>query len=119
MRGEFEVEGRTIRLVTTPSLPDREIELRGIVYSSAIAGANLVRDMREAITNAIGGAMSRYESLFDRTIERALKQLAERAHEAGYDGVVDVRLSHPFIVSGAVEVVVMGTGFTYRQKPAG
>ena len=37
--------------------------------------------------------------------------------EQGYDGVLAVRLSHPVITNGAVEVVATGTGFKYAAKP--
>jgi uncharacterized protein YbjQ (UPF0145 family) len=59
--------------------------------------------------------MTRYESLLDRTIARALDTLAERAKAQGYDGVLGIRISHPTITSGALEVVVAGTGFRYVQ----
>ena len=45
--------------------------------------ANLLRDAREAITNAIGGKMLRYERLLDRVTAHALDILKERAVEKG------------------------------------
>ena len=73
-----------------------------------------LRDMREAVVNTLGGHMTRYEALLDRTIARALDVLANRASEQGYDGVLGIRISHPTITSGAIEVVVAGTGFRYQ-----
>jgi uncharacterized protein YbjQ (UPF0145 family) len=107
-------------LVTTDTIPGLEVRHGELLFACAVSGANVLRDMREAITNTIGGEMRRYESLLDRTIERALGTLAQRAQEKGYDGLVGVRVSHPTIVSGAVEVVVTGTGFTIvHESPAG
>lgn len=102
-----------MRIVTTEALSDRPVRTGSLVHASAVSGANILRDMREAITNTIGGNMLRYEALLDQTIDRALEQLAERAKERGYDGVLGVRISHPTITDGAVEVVVCGTGFNY------
>jgi len=99
-----------MRLVTTETI-DEPIQRGDLVYACAVSGANVLRDMREAITNTIGGEMIRYESLVDKTIARALANLADRAKEKGYDGVLAVRISHPVITSGAVEVVVTGTGY--------
>ena len=62
--------------------------------------------------------MTKYEALLDKTIGHALDELAERARAQGYDGVVGIRISHPTITSGALEVVVAGTGFKYRGGPA-
>lgn len=104
---------RPIRLVTTDTLSDGPIRHGDVVYAMAISGANIVRDMREAITNTLGGNMTRYEALVDQTMQRALDLLEERARAKGYDGVLAIRFSHPVITDGAVEVVVAGTGFTY------
>ena len=100
-------------IVTTETLGDRPVRVGTMVYASAVTGANILRDMREAITNTIGGNMVRYEALLDQTIARALDKLVERARADGYDGILALRLSHPTITDGAVEVVVCGTGFYF------
>ena len=81
----------------------------------AVSGANILRDMREAVVNTIGGHMTKYEALLDKTIARALDGLSERARAKGYDGVLGIRIIHPYITSGAIDVVVTGTGFRYRR----
>ena len=101
-----------VRLVTSEEV-DRPIARGEIVYAVAVSGANILRDMREAVVNTIGGHMTKYEALLDKTIARALHGLSERAREQGYDGVLGIRISHPYITSGAIEVVVSGTGFKY------
>ena len=106
-----------MRLVTTDTIQDAEIVTGEVIFAVAVSGANIVRDMREAIVNTIGGRMTRYEALVDMTIARALEMLKARAAEHGYDGVLAVRLSHPMITNGAVEVVATGTGFRYAAKP--
>ncbi len=106
-----------MRLVTTDRIDDAEIITGDVVFAVAVSGANIVRDMREAIVNTIGGHMTRYENLLDQTIARALEALKSRAAAQGYDGVLGVRLSHPMITNGAVEVVATGTGFRYAAKP--
>jgi uncharacterized protein YbjQ (UPF0145 family) len=108
-----------MRLLTSEIVPDRPIEQGEMVYACAVSGANILRDMREAVINTIGGHMTKYEGLLDQTIERALEVLAERAEAQGYDGVLGIRISHPTITSGAIEVVVAGTGFRYRGAEPG
>jgi uncharacterized protein YbjQ (UPF0145 family) len=105
-----------MQLITSDSV-DRPIERGEMVYACAVSGANILRDMREAIVNTLGGRMTRYEALLDQTIARALEALSERAREQGYDGVLGIRVSHPHITDGAVEVVVIGTGFKYASAP--
>jgi uncharacterized protein YbjQ (UPF0145 family) len=94
---------------------DQPVEKGEMVFACAVSGANILRDMREAIVNTLGGRMTKYEALLDATIDRALAILSERARAKGYDGVLGVRISHPTITSGAIEVVVSGTGFRYRS----
>jgi uncharacterized protein YbjQ (UPF0145 family) len=107
-----------MRIVTTDTLGETPIRLGSVVFASAVVGANIVRDVREAITNYVGGNMTRYEYVLDLTIDRAMDILTTRAKEKGYDGVVALRLSHPTIVMGALEVVATGTGFNYVTPPA-
>lgn len=102
-----------MRLVTTETVSDAPMRHGEMLHAVAVSGANIIRDMREAITNTLGGQMTRYESLLDQTIARALDELARRAAAKGYDGVLAIRISHPTITQGAVEVVVAGTGFNY------
>jgi uncharacterized protein YbjQ (UPF0145 family) len=99
-----------MRLVTTETI-DEPVRQGEMLHACAVSGANIIRDMREAITNTIGGEMVRYEALLDKTITRALEALAQRARDKGYDGVLAVRISHPTITQGAIEVVVAGTGY--------
>jgi uncharacterized protein YbjQ (UPF0145 family) len=100
-------------LLLTSENVDRPIERGEIVYAVAVSGANILRDMREAVVNTLGGHMTKYEALLDKTIGRALEELSARARAKGYDGVLGIRITHPFITSGAIEVVVSGTGFRF------
>jgi uncharacterized protein YbjQ (UPF0145 family) len=103
-----------MHLLTTETV-DRPVERGEIIYAVAVSGANILRDMREAVVNTLGGHMTKYEALLDKTIARALDGLSVRAREKGYDGVLGIRVTHPYITNGAVEVVVTGTGFKYAR----
>jgi uncharacterized protein YbjQ (UPF0145 family) len=104
-------------LVTTETIGDTPVRHGELVFASAVVGANIIRDVREAITNYIGGNMTRYEYILDKTIERCFDILTERARAKGYDGVLAIRVSHPMITTGALEVVAVGTGFYYAERP--
>ena len=60
---------------TSETIADRPIEQGEMVYACAVSGANILRDMREAVVNTIGGHMTKYEALLDQTIARALEVL--------------------------------------------
>ena len=109
---------RLMRLVTSETVATGRSSAARSSMPCAVSGANILRDMREAVVNTLGGHMTKYEALLDKTIARALDALSERAREQGYDGVLGIRISHPHITSGAIEVVVAGTGFRYARQPA-
>ncbi|MEO0672687.1 MAG: heavy metal-binding domain-containing protein [Pseudomonadota bacterium] len=104
-----------MQLLTTDTVGAEPISYGDLLTSTAVTGANVLRDVREAITNTVGGQMTRYERVLDETIARALDGLKAKASTAGYDGVLGVRISHPVITDGAIEVVVTGTGFRFAK----
>jgi uncharacterized protein YbjQ (UPF0145 family) len=59
--------------------------------------------------------MVHYEVLVAKAVDTALAELDEKAKAQGYDGVIGVKISHPSLVEGGVEVVVYGNGFRFRN----
>lgn len=100
-------------LFTADKLSDRGVREGELIWVSAVSAANIFRDVREMITNTLGGRMRRYERLMNITIERALADLEAKAKEKGYDGCLAVRISHPRIAEGACEILVYGTAFHF------
>ena len=103
-------------LHTTERFSGKTIKEGEMIAVTAVEAANIIRDFRERITNTFGGRMKQYENLTERAIDRAMEKLDLKAKDAGYDGVVAVRLSHPSLVEGGVEVVAYGTGFHYIKS---
>jgi len=100
-------------LYTADKLSDRKVREGEMIWVSAVSAANILRDVREMLTNTLGGRMKRYERLMNSTIERALAELEAKAKAQGYDGCLAVRISHPRLAEGACEIFVYGTGFHY------
>ena len=98
-------------LIALDSHPTAEIELGELLTVVHVTAANVVKDIRENIRNLIGGRMPHYERLISSAVEAALRELDEQALAKGYDGVIGVKLSHPVVVEGAVEVVVYGNAY--------
>jgi uncharacterized protein YbjQ (UPF0145 family) len=88
-----------------------EVEVGELLCVCSVSAANVVRDIRENIRNLVGGEMRHYEVLIQRTVERALLALEEKAKSKGYDGVLGVKIAHPTVVEGGVEIIVYGNGF--------
>ncbi len=105
-----------MQLYTVESLSGRRIEEGELLYANAVLAANLLRDIREAITNALGGNMRRYERVLDRVTAQAIELLKAKAAEKGYDGIVAVRITNPFMVQGSAGITIYGTGFNFIQE---
>jgi uncharacterized protein YbjQ (UPF0145 family) len=103
-----------VPLIALDALPAENAEVGELLTATAVPAANVVRDIRENIRNLTGGRMVHYEQLVQSAINAALNDLATKAAEREYDGVVGVKISHPNVVDGGVEVIVYGNGFRYR-----
>lgn len=103
-------------LITMEHLPNEEIELGELLYIVDVHAANIVKDIRENIRNLVGGRMVHYEHLIRIAVDSALNDLKIAAFERGYDGVVGLKISHPSLVEGGVEVIVYGNGFRYKGR---
>lgn len=101
-------------LYTSETL-ERETELGELLTVCSVTAANVVKDIRENIRNLVGGEMKHYEALTEKTLARALGKLETKARERGYDGVLCVRIANPKVVEGAVEIIVYGNGFKFRD----
>ncbi len=102
-----------MHIYTVESLSGRRIKEGELIYANAVLAANLLRDVREAIQNALGGSLRRYEGVLDRVTGQAIAALKAKAAAAGYDGVIAVRISSPYMLAGSASVTVYGTGFNF------
>ena len=102
-------------LVSLDYINNADIEVGNLIIVVAVTAANVVNDIRENIRNLVGGEMTHYEKLIESTVERALIKLEQKAKQNNYDGVLGVKLSHPHVVDGGVEIIAYGNGFTQRK----
>lgn len=91
----------------------RPIKIGELLTAVAVSSASVVRDVQQGLKNLMGGPLEHYEKLTELAVESAFEKLDTKAKQRGYDGVIGVRLSHPAVVEGGVEVVAIGNGFHY------
>lgn len=106
---------RLISLETPPGGPDA-VEIGEMVSVAVVEASNIIRDVRELVTNALGGRMKRYEALLEIALKRGEARFREELLARGYDGALGVRFAHPTVVDGGAELVVYGTGFRWRPR---
>ena len=95
-------------------VPHADVEIGELLVVVTVYAANIVKDVRENIRNLVGGRLSHYEALAQAAVDAALADLESKAQAKGYDGVLGVKISHPSIVDGGVEVIVYGNGYTLK-----
>ncbi|SPJ22729.1 hypothetical protein PAA8504_00527 [Palleronia abyssalis] len=98
-------------ITTTPGIEGRRItEYRGIVVGEAILGANVFRDFFAGITDVLGGRSGSYEKSLNEARETALKELEDRARDAGANAVVGVDLDYEVIGKEGSMLMVSASG---------
>lgn len=96
-------------VTTTPSVEGHSIaEYRGIVVGEAILGANVFRDIFASITDIVGGRSGAYEKSLGEARQTALRELEERARQAGGNAVVGVDLDYE-VINNMLMVSASGT----------
>ena len=103
-------------LIALDQLHRPDAEVGDLLVVVVVYAANIVQDVRENIRNLVGGRMSHYEALIAKAIEQGLSDLENKAAAQGYDGVLGVKISHPLVVEGGVEVIIYGNGFSIVPK---
>lgn len=101
-------------VTTTPSIEGKSIaEYHGVVVGEAILGANVFRDIFASITDIVGGRSGAYEKSLGEARETALRELEDRAREAGGNAVVGVDLDYE-VINNMLMVSASGTAVTVR-----
>jgi len=96
-------------VTTTPSVDGYRItQYRGVVVGEAILGANVFRDIFAGITDIIGGRSGAYEASLAEARSTAIKELEDRAREAGATAVVGVDLDYE-VINNMLMVSASGT----------
>ena len=108
---------RRALIVTIDRISGRTIREGGLVWAQVINASNILKDLREHLTNTLGGKMRNYEELQRRSMAEVLARLEAAALEQGYDGVVGMRIATSRIAEGASELIAYGTGFTFADAP--
>lgn len=98
-------------VTTTPSIEGKRIiRYCGIVAGEAILGANVFKDFFAGIRDIVGGRSGTYERELQRAREIALKELEQRAAEAGGNALVGVDLDFEVLGQGNGMLMVSASG---------
>lgn len=105
-------------ITTTPNFENGEIiEYRGIVTGEVVAGINFVKDLGASIRNFVGGRSAGYEEELVAARNAAIKEMEEKAAQAGANAVVGVKVDYEsFGNAGMIMVLATGTAVVVQNK---
>lgn len=101
-------------IVTTESIPGKNIEVLGIVKGSTIQTVNAFRDIGAGLKTLIGGELKKYNEMMDNARTIATERMLDEAKQLGADAIVSVRYTTSSIMQSAAEIMVYGTAVKFK-----
>ena len=101
-------------LVTTDTIPGKDLEALGLVKGSTIQTVNAFRDIGAGLKTLVGGELTKYNEMMNNARALATKRMVEEAQSLGADAIVCVRYSSASIMQSAAEVMAYGTAVKFR-----
>ena len=101
-------------LVTTETIPGKELELITLVKGSTVQCKNIGKDILSGFKNLVGGEMQAYTEMMDEARAIATRRMVEEAQNMAADAIVGIRYSSSAIMDGASEIMAYGTAVKFR-----
>ena len=101
-------------LVTTDSIPGKELEVLSLVKGSTVQAKNIGRDFMSGLKGIVGGEITAYTEMMDEARAIATKRMMDEAAGLGADAIVCVRYASSSVMQGASEVMAYGTALRYK-----
>lgn len=101
-------------LVTTDTIPGKELEVLGLVKGSTIQTVNVARDIGASLKTLVGGELTKYNDMMNNARALATKRMVEEAEKLGADAIVALRYSSASVMQSAAEVMAYGTAVRFR-----
>jgi uncharacterized protein YbjQ (UPF0145 family) len=96
---------------TTNNIEGQPIkEYKGIVFGETIIGANIFKDILAGIRDIIGGRSGAYERVMMEARETSLREMRERAEQAGANAIVGVKVDYETMGAGNGMMMVVTSG---------
>jgi uncharacterized protein YbjQ (UPF0145 family) len=101
-------------LVSTESIPGREIEMLGLVRGSTIQTRNIGRDITQGLKTIVGGELKAYTQMMNKARDIATDRMVAEADRLGADAIIGIRYASSAVMSGAAEILAYGTAVKFK-----
>jgi len=97
-------------VTTVLELPDKEILKNfGVVRGITVRSRSIFGTIGGALHTIVGGNITLFTNLCERTRRESFEQMVQRAEEMGANAIIGVRYDANEIMSGVTEVLCYGT----------
>lgn len=100
-------------LVTTESIPGKNLEVLGLVKGSTIQSVHLGKDIMNGLKTIVGGELKSYNEMMGTARTLATGRMEEEAQKLGADAIVCVRYASSSVAQGAAEIMAYGTAVRF------
>ena len=104
-------------VVTTETVEGRRVvRTLGLVRGNTIRARHLGRDLLAGLRNIVGGEVAEYTKLLAEAREQAIDRMVAEARQLGGNAVIAVRFSTSMVMSGAAELLAVGTAVVVQEE---
>jgi uncharacterized protein YbjQ (UPF0145 family) len=97
-------------IATSNDIPGKRIvRTLGLVKGNTIRARHIGRDIMAMLRHLVGGEVTDYTKMMAESREQALDRMTQQAQKLGANGVIMLRFSTSYIMSGAAEILAYGT----------
>lgn len=104
-------------VVTTETVEGRRVvRTLGLVRGNTIRARHLGRDLLAGLRSIVGGEVAEYTKLLAEAREQAIDRMVAEARQLGGNAVIAVRFSTSMVMSGAAELLAVGTAVVVQEE---
>lgn len=96
-------------IITSESIPGREMQLLGLVKGSTIQSKNIGKDIGQSFKTLVGGELKSYTEMMNEARDIATQRMVQEAEAMGANAIVCVRFASSSVAQNAAEVMAYGT----------
>lgn len=96
-------------LVNIDYIPNKEIEILGLVKGTVVQSKNIGRDFMAGMKTIVGGEITGYTEMLTTARQIATKRMVDEAESLGADAIINIRYGSSSVMNGAAEVIAYGT----------
>ena len=101
-------------LVTTETIPGKELEVLTLVKGSTVHSKNIGKDILSGLKTIVGGEIVSYTEMMDEARAIATKRMVDEAMTLGADAIVAIRFTSSAFMQGASEIMAYGTAVKFK-----